>query len=142
MRCRQHTLSAWEAAFVADMAQRGSLRPLTAKQLALLTSIAEGRPDYEQIRCAALANLVEILDRWLPEGKLVGREWVARNPKRSDHHAGSFKVRLDTGRWSDFAIGAKGGDAISLAAYLFDLTQIEAARRVGAMVGISSGPRG
>ena len=136
-RCRQHSLSAWEAEFVGDMARRGSLRPPTPKQLSLLTSIAEGPPDYDQIRRAALHNLIEILGRWLPDGKTVGREWVTRNPKRTDQHAGSFKVRLDTGCWSDFATGDKGGDAISLAAYLFDLTQIEAARRVGAMVGVT-----
>lgn len=140
-RCRQHSLSAWEAQFVTDMAARGSLRPPTAKQRATLERIAEGAPDYDLIRRSALTNLQEILSRWLPDGKAIGREWVARNPKRADHHAGSFKVRLETGRWSDFATGDKGGDAISLAAFLFDLKQVEAARRVGAMIGLANEPR-
>ena len=40
------------------------------------------------------------------------------NPTRPDRRAGSFKVNLRTGRWADFATGDKGGDAVSLAAYL------------------------
>ena len=42
-----------------------------------------------------------------------------------------------SGRWADFATGDRGGDAISLAAYLFGLSQADAARRVSTMVGLS-----
>jgi len=91
---------------------------------------------FEEINRAALAALPSILDRWLPGGQRVGPEFVARNPTRADRRAGSFKVNLRTGKWSDFATGDKGGDPVSLAAYLFGLTQAEAARRLAEMLGV------
>src|SRR5215468_6023281 len=78
------------------------------------------------------------LRRWLPDGHREGPEWVARNLRRDDRHAGSFKVNLRTGAWGDFATGDKGGDLISLAAFLFGLTQAEAAKRVADMLGIDA----
>jgi hypothetical protein len=77
------------------------------------------------------------LSRWLPDGRKEAGEWVARNPKRADHRPGSFKVNLSSGRWGDFAAGDKGGDLISLGAWLFNLRQDEAARRVAEMLGVS-----
>ena len=65
-----------------------------------------------------------------------GGEYVARNPTRHDRRPGSFKVNLRTGRWADFATGDRGGDPVSLAAYLFGLTQAEAARRLADMLGV------
>ena len=93
--------------------------------------------DFPGINRAALAVLPSLLDRWLPDGRREGHEWVARNPRRVDRNLGSFRINMSTGRWSDFATGDAGGDPISLAAYLFDLTQTEAARRVADMLGIS-----
>jgi hypothetical protein len=66
----------------------------------------------------------------------VGHEYVALNPRRVDRNPGSFRVNMRTGRWADFATDACGGDAISLAAYLGGLSQVEAARRAAAMLGI------
>ena len=74
--------------------------------------------------------------RWLPDGKREGAEWVAINPTRADARKGSFKVNMTTGRWSDFAVGAAGGDLVSLAAYLFRLKQAEAALKVAQAPGI------
>ena len=45
---------------------------------------------------------------------------------------------MRTGRWADFATDARGGDVISLAAYLFALKQSDAARRLAAMLGLAS----
>ncbi len=132
--CGRQKLNEWETAFVADMRTR-RYEP-TAKQWIALRKIAAGQPNYEAIAAAALSNLPEILFRWLPDAKRVGQEAQVCNPKRSDRSPGSFTINLDTGRWADFASGDRGGDAISLAAYLFDLPQPEAARRVAAMVGI------
>ena len=72
--------------------------------------------------------------RWLPDGRREGQEWVARNPTRADRHPGSFKVNLRTGRWADFATGHKGSDVISLAAHLYGLSQLEAARKLAEML--------
>ena len=76
------------------------------------------------------------LGRWLPGGRWNGSEYIALNPRRDDRHLGSFAVNLRSGRWGDFASGDKGGDVISLAAYLFGLRQGEAARRIAAMLGL------
>lgn len=92
---------------------------------------------FARIAQLALDQSEAILSRWLPDGKRDGAEWVARNPRRADRKAGSFKVNVNTGRWGDFATGDKGGDLVSLAAYIFGLDQAEAARRVAEMLGIS-----
>jgi hypothetical protein len=92
--------------------------------------------DFAAVAAAALPNLSVLVARWLPEGRREGREWVARNPTRADRRPGSFKVNLVTGRWADFATGHKGGDAISLAAHLHGLSQLEAARRLAEMLDL------
>ena len=90
--------------------------------------------DFARVNGAALAALPALLGRWLPDGKREGHEWVARNPRRSDREPGSFKVNMNTCRWSDFARGDRGGDPVSLAAYLFNIRQGEAASRLAAML--------
>jgi len=92
--------------------------------------------DFAAIARAALARAPEICARWCPEGRREGREWVARNPRRADKRLGSFRINLETGRWADFASGDKGGDLISLGAYLAGTSQIEAARAIAGMLGI------
>ena len=92
--------------------------------------------DFQGINSRALSNAESILARWLPDGGREGTEWVALNPRRSDKRLGSFKVNLRTGKWADFAAGKSGGDLVSLAAYLFDLGQGEAARKVADMLGV------
>jgi hypothetical protein len=85
-------------------------------------------PDFAQLAAASVRVLPRLLARWLPEGRQERSEWVALNPRRKDSRLGSFKVNLRTGRWADFATGEKGGDAISLLAYLRGSSQAEAAR--------------
>ena len=97
--------------------------------------------DFSVINGAALPALPALCIRWLPGGKRIGREYVTVNPTRVDRCAGSFKVNLHTGRWADFATGDKGGDVVSLAAYLFGLRQSDAARRLADALGISEGAR-
>ena len=95
-------------------------------------------PDFAAINAAARASLSRLLPSWLPGGRREGREWVARNPKRADRSLGSFKTNLQSGAWSDFATNEAGGDPISLFAYLNDLKQGEAARRIASELGLSS----
>jgi len=90
---------------------------------------------YRAVNQNALGRLPGLLAAWLPDGRRVGREWIARNPRRTDRHAGSFKVNLATGRWADFATGDKGGDVVSLFAYLKGITQPESARRLADILG-------
>jgi hypothetical protein len=94
--------------------------------------------DFRKISRSAAARADAIVQRWLPDGRREGHEWVARNPVRDDHRAGSFKINLRTGAWGDFATGDRGGDLISLAAYLFRLNQAEAAKRIAEMLGIDA----
>lgn len=93
--------------------------------------------DFAAVNGAAVQSLPALLQRWLPDGRREGQEWVVRNPRRVDRSPGSFKVNLRTGRWADFATGDRGGDLISLVAFLFDLSQPEAARRFASLLSIS-----
>jgi hypothetical protein len=97
--------------------------------------------DFEAINQAALAAFPAVLNRLLPRGKTVGRELVALNPRRADRNIGSFKVNRFNGKWCDFATGDKGGDPISLVAYLADVSQGDAARLLAQMLGIETGGR-
>jgi hypothetical protein len=95
------------------------------------------RLDFDAVNRAALAVLPALAARWLPHGCRRGTEWVAVNPTRADRKPGSFSVSLTTGRWADFATGDRGGDVVSLAAYLAGSSQIEAARALSVMLGIN-----
>ena len=95
-----------------------------------------GHIDFDDINRAALARLPELCARWLPDGRRRGHEYVARNPLRNDKLAGSFSINLRTGRWSDFAADARGGDVVSFAAYLAGVRQSDAARRLADMLGV------
>ena len=92
--------------------------------------------DFKKINTAAMANLRALLCRWLPGGRVVGHEYLALNPTRADRCIGSFKINLTTGRWADFATGDRGGDIISLTAYLAGISQSEAARQLAIMLNM------
>jgi hypothetical protein len=94
------------------------------------------RIDFKAINQAALPVLPALLRRWLPGGQLRSTEYVVRNPKRSDRTPGSFSINVRTGKWADFATDDKGGDVISLFAYLFDLSQLQAARELAKTLGV------
>ncbi len=102
-----------------------------------MPSPSRRRIAFERIARVALAHCDTILGQWLPGGRLRGGEYLARNPKRSDDRPGSFSINTRTGHWADFATGDSGGDLISLAAYLFDLSQAVAAERLARMLGES-----
>ena len=101
------------------------------------TARRQGAIDFGAINQAALARLPDLLDQWLSGGRIEGAEYVARNPTRADRRPGSFKVNLTTGKWADFATGDRGGDPVSLAAYLAGCGQAEAARELAAMLGVA-----
>ena len=87
-------------------------------------------------RRAALADVDGSVRRWLTGGRVNGAEYVARNPRRNDRRLGSFKINTETGKWADFATVDRGGDLVSLAAYLSGLSQVEAARELADMLGV------
>ena len=79
---------------------------------------------------AKSVGLLHIRD-WLPNGREDNGEWVALNPTREDKTAGSFKVNLRTGAWIDNATDDRGGDAISLYAFLHQSQCAQAASSKG-----------
>ncbi|MBK1656035.1 DUF927 domain-containing protein [Allochromatium vinosum] len=94
------------------------------------------RIDIKDTAARALAAAEAICRHWLPEGKRQGHEWVSTNPTRTDKTPGSFSVNLDTGKWADFATDDKGGDLVSLVAYLESAdSQVEAARTLAEWLG-------
>jgi hypothetical protein len=98
--------------------------------------------DFDAVNRAALAALPALLRRWLPDGVARGKEYIARDPRRADRRPGSFSINLRTGKWSDFATGDKGGDVVSLGAYLAGAGQAEAARALADMLGLRHGGAG
>jgi hypothetical protein len=97
------------------------------------------RIDFAEVNRMALAAFPAVLRRLLHSGKIVGHEFTALNPRRADRHIGSFKINIRNGRWSDFATRDKGGDPISLVAYLAAVPYVEAARLLAQMLGIEGG---
>ena len=98
--------------------------------------------NFETVARAALAQAQTLVPAWLPEGKQHGSEYVTRNPTRQDATAGSFSINLESGAWSDFAEGgnAKGGDLISLYAYLHGLPQGKACAALARDLGVAPPP--
>lgn len=85
--------------------------------------------DYAFIKDAAKRDALRIVRMLAPDGKVIGTEYVAINPRRNDKSLGSFKVNLASGRWADFAVGEGGGDMISLVEYLCDFSSYYSAAK-------------
>lgn len=94
------------------------------------------RVDFDRVNAAALRNVNAVVEGLLPDGRRDGAEWVARNPLRNDRKPGSFKVNLLSGKWGDFATTDRGGDLVSLAAFVAALPQREAAIRLAESLGV------
>ena len=108
--------------------------------MAATTDIAA---EMARLRAIFAAHAPSLVSEWLPNGKKEGNEWSALNPTRGDSSPGSFKINLRTAEWSDFATGDKGGDLISLRAYLNGNlgqkgAQISAAKEIAAKLGIDT----
>lgn len=95
--------------------------------------------NFERVNAEAITHLPSLLQVWLPGGKVQGREYIARNPRRDDRRPGSFSINTSTGKWCDFASGDRGGDVVSLYAYLHGIGQGAAARELGSALGVIGG---
>ncbi len=93
------------------------------------------RLPFKEVAERATSYHTAILNRLLPDGKLIGVEFMARNPNRCDGKTGSFSFNIRTGKWADFATDDKGGDIISLYAYLVGCSQKDALFDVAKMIG-------
>lgn len=95
-----------------------------------------GNSKHGNIDQAAHEVFPALLIRWLPGGYVVGDEYITLNPTREDMHIGSFKINLKTDKWADFATTDSGKGAVSLAAYLFDISKNNAAKQLAAMLNM------
>jgi hypothetical protein len=92
--------------------------------------------NFPAVKTASIPAIPMLVSQWLPHGKLVGNEWTATNPTRSDSKPGSFKINTGTGVWADFATGDRGGDIIDLHQYLFGGDALSSAREIGELLGV------
>jgi putative DNA primase/helicase len=91
----------------------------------------------QQVAMAALNHSIVLVPEWLPDGRRIKSEWLAKNPARGDRQVGSFSVSLLTGKWHDFADNAaKGGDLVGLLAYLQNCKQWQAAQMIDNRLGL------
>lgn len=95
--------------------------------------------EIQRIADAALQQADHLLADWLPDGTRKGKEYWPTNPVRGDRQPGSFSINLHSGTWHDFASGDKGGDLVSLLAYLRGCRQADAARMIAQQLGLPFG---
>lgn len=98
------------------------------------------RIDIPAVAAAALPVLPALCQRWLPGGRLEGKEWTVGSLRGEPGR--SLRVNVRSGRWCDFNTGERGGDAVSLAAAVAGVSQVEAARRLAEMLGIAGADHG
>ncbi len=94
--------------------------------------------NIKQIAQTALTSIDSVLSHWCAGGKRQGNEYVTLNSTRSDNKEGSFSINLNSGFWKDFATGDSGGDLVALVAYLDNVSQGEAAKRLAQFLGINT----
>ncbi len=96
---------------------------------------------FRRVNDAALLRFEGVMS-WLglDGGKHSGPEYLPLNPRRGDHTPGSFSINKATGAWADFADDAKGGDLVSLVAYLHGVKQLAAADALADYLGLPARP--
>lgn len=96
--------------------------------------------DFLNVAASALDRIEAVCSHWLPAGKRAGHEWEIGD--RTGAPGKSLKVHLSgskAGTWADFAASDKGGDLISLVAYVDNCGQLDAARKLAEFLGITAG---
>ena len=91
--------------------------------------------DFTQVKNSLQGYEEGIVRRLLPTGKKAGNEYIALNPTRNDKNLGSFRINTRTWKWADFAMGDRGGDIISLYAYIKGINQLTAAKELLMLTG-------
>jgi len=115
---RTHEVAAVKSASIIVPESVATFDPVTrAKDLLGLYYTTEAI-NFELVKELALDCLDSILEHWLPDGERRGRQYVPYNTLRDDAELGSFQINTENGIWMDFATDDKGGDPISLVAYL------------------------
>ncbi len=89
-----------------------------------------GKINFQRVKDAARGYEEILLRRILPHAVKKGSEYVAINPTRYDRNLGSFRINAHTLKWADFSTDDKGGDIISLWAYVRQISQYKAAQEI------------
>src|SRR3954452_21654552 len=92
-----------------------------------------GHINFESVAALALSQSRSLVPQWLPNGRLHGQEFRVGGLDGAPGE--SLSVNLNSGFWSDFATGDKGGDLISLYAGCHRLSQVAAARKLSSVLG-------
>ena len=95
-----------------------------------------GGLDFAGLNAHLLPKARELMLAWFPDGRFVGKEYACADLRGGN--GDSCKVNMQTGLWSDFATGEKGGDLVSLYAAIQGITQGEAFKRLAETVGYVS----
>ncbi len=82
--------------------------------------------DFPRVAGALLASSLSLLQEWLPNGELRGREYVVGSV--AGESGQYLSINVDTGLWKDFSAGQSGGDLISLYAAIRGIKNGEACR--------------
>jgi hypothetical protein len=96
-----------------------------------------GRVNFDYVNRVALGRSEDVARAMIPGGRIEGREYVCVNPHRPDKHLGSLKINMQTGAWSDFSTGAKGGDLVSFCAFANGISQRDACIRLADRLGVN-----
>jgi hypothetical protein len=92
---------------------------------------------FDSINQQALLYSQSLLQSWLPNGVIQGRDYCPLNPTRNDKHIGSFKINIQTGQWHDFATGDKGGSLIDLYAYINNISKKESSEYIAKQLNMT-----
>ncbi|MEP3784758.1 MAG: hypothetical protein ABJM43_07545 [Paracoccaceae bacterium] len=93
---------------------------------------------FVAVNDAAKGQIKDLASRWVSKSRMSGENLMALNPTRADKNIGSFAINVRTGAWADFATDDMGGDIISFYAYIFGMSQIDAARALANELGVEA----
>ena len=91
--------------------------------------------NFHEVKEVLRGHEIYIIQNLLPNGRREGREWVCLNRTRKDQNLGSFKINMQNFKWADFSTNDKGGDIISLYAYVKGMSQLTAAKELMRIIG-------
>ncbi len=89
---------------------------------------------FYEVKTALASRLPHVLSELLPGGKVQGHEYVCASLEGSE--GTSCSTNIETGKGSDFATGDTWGDVIALAAKVWNVRQLEAAKRLAELYGL------
>ena len=79
--------------------------------------------DAASIHAAAMKHITALMLRWLPDGKIYRKYWVAQTPGNDGNTRPTLRVSLLTGSWTDFGTGQHDYSLVSLAKYISHAAQ-------------------